>query len=69
MKGNRTFNFKWKLTENYFNAFMVFAFAILVSHSIINNDTNLMSLTVLLGVIFPFIATLIDMKSHEKPKK
>lgn len=64
----RPFRFKWKLTENYFNALMVFGFTILVSHAIVNDDVAMMYLAMFLGVVFPFIATLIDMKSHEEPK-
>ena len=61
------FKFRWKLTENYFNAIMVFACALLVSHAIMYNDINTMGLAVILAIVFPFIGTLIDCKSHEKP--
>jgi hypothetical protein len=64
---NKSFKFKWKLTENYFNAIMVFSFTILVAHAIVYNDLFFMALAAVLGIIFPLIATLIDIKSHEKP--
>jgi hypothetical protein len=66
---SKPFKFRWKLTENYFNAIMVFACALIISHAIMHNDTTMMVLAVVLAIIFPFIGTLIDWKSHQMPKK
>lgn len=65
----KPFDFRWKLTENYFNAFMVFFFTIAVAHSIINKDYGLMTFALIMGLIFPLFATLIDLKSHQNPNK
>ena len=66
---SKPFKFRWKLTENYFNAFMVFFFTLTITHAIINNDSNLLAFAVIMGLIFPILATLIDLKSHQVPKK
>lgn len=69
-KGKREdFNFKWKLTENYFNATIVFIFSLLIIYGFIYNSMLHIILAGLWGLICPFIATFLDKKSHEKVKK
>jgi len=63
------FNFKWKLTENYFNALIVFIFSLLIIYAYIYNSMLHMILAGLWGLVCPFIATFVDKKSHEKVKK
>lgn len=63
------FDFKWKLTENYFNSIMVLVLSVLVVHSIIYRDMISIILTVLWAIVTPFAGTFIDMQSHKKPKK
>lgn len=59
------FNFKWKLTENYFNLFIVLVGAFLIFYALINNNMQYIFLAVLWGLVCPFIATFIDKKSNE----
>ena len=60
------FNFKWKLIENYFNAFLVFLFTLLFVYYLIYHDTSYI-IIILIGVLVgPVLATLLDKKSHEK---
>lgn len=62
------FNFKWKLTENYFNAIIVFIFSLLIIYAFVYNSMPHMIIAGLWGLICPFIATFIDRKSHERRK-
>jgi uncharacterized membrane protein len=64
-KKNESFNFKWKLTENYFNAVIVLIFTLLIIYAFVYNSITHLILAGLFGLICPFIATFIDKKSHE----
>ena len=68
-KRNENFNFKWKLTENYFNATIVFIFTLLIIYAFVYNSLPHVILAGLWGLICPFIATFIDKKSHEGKRK
>ena len=63
------FNFKWKLTENYFNATIVLLFSLLIIYGFVYNSMLHIFLAGIWGLICPLIATFIDKKSHEKVKK
>jgi len=63
------FNFKWKLTENYFNATIVFIFTLLIIYAFVYNSIIHIILAGIWGLVCPFIATFIDKKSHEKTKR
>jgi len=69
MAKNESFNFRWKLTENYFNLFIVLVGALLLIYAIVYNNTTSAVIAILWGLTAPFIATLIDKKSHEKVKR
>jgi hypothetical protein len=60
-----SFNFMWKLTENYFNLFLVLVGSALLIYAIVYNNTLCILLAIAWGLIGPFIATFIDKKSHE----
>lgn len=64
-KRNESFNFKWKLTENYFNVLMVLVGSVLIFYALIHDDVQYIFLAGVWGLICPFIATFIDKKSHE----
>lgn len=64
-KRNSNFNFKWKLTENYFNVFIVLVGSFLIFYALINNNKQYIVLAVIWGLVSPFLATFIDKKSHE----
>jgi len=69
MKKDDDFNFKWKLTENYFNALIVLIFSLLIIYAYVYNSMLHIVLAGLWGLVCPFIATFIDKKSHEKVKR
>ena len=60
------FNFKWKLTENYFNATIVFIFTLLLTYGFVYNSMLHLILAGLWGLVCPFIATFLDKKSNKK---
>ena len=62
---NEKFNFKWKLTENYFNAFIVLVFSLLIIYAFVYKSTIYLILAGIFGLLCPFIATFLDKKSHE----
>jgi hypothetical protein len=68
-KDDENFNFKWKLTENYFNALIVLIFSLLIIYAYVYNSMLHMVLAGLWGLVCPFLATFIDKKSHEKIKR
>ena len=68
-KREENFNFKWKLTENYFNATIVFIFSLLIIYGFVYNSMLHIILAGIWGLICPFIATFIDKKSHEGKRK
>jgi len=59
------FNFKWKLIENLFNAFMVFSFTMLLTYSFVYKSIFYFTVAIIWGCICPIIATFVDKKSHE----
>jgi fatty acid desaturase len=68
-KRDDNFNFKWKLTENYFNATMVLIFTLLIIYAYVYNSFLHLVLAGLWGVVCPFIATFFDKKSHEGKRR
>ena len=60
------FNFKWKLTENYFNAAIVFIFTLLLTYGFVYNSTLHFIIAGVWGLVCPFIATFLDKKSNKK---
>ena len=68
-KREEDFNFKWKLTENYFNATIVFIFSLLLFFGFSTNNMLYLILAGIWGLVCPFIATFFDKKSHEKVKR
>jgi uncharacterized membrane protein len=64
-KKNQNFNFKWKLTENYFNAAIVLIFSLLIIYAFVYNSTTHLILAGVFGLVCPFIATFLDKKSNE----
>jgi len=63
------FNFMWKLTENYFNAIIVFIFTLLIIYAFVYNSMPHLIIAGLWGLVCPFIATFLDKKSHEEKRK
>jgi len=64
-KRKDSFNFKWKLTENYFNLVIVLVGSFLVFYALLYSDVKYIVIAGIWGLIVPYIATLIDKKSHE----
>lgn len=64
-RGREKFNFKWKLIENYFNGFLVFSFTFLFAYGLVYRDKLVLMLSVIWGLIAPFIATFLDKKSQQ----
>ena len=69
MKKEENFNFKWKLTENYFNAMIVLIFSLLIIYAFVYNSFLHLILAGVWGVVCPFIATFLDKKSQGGKRK
>jgi hypothetical protein len=63
------FNFMWKLTENYFNLFIVLVGSFLIFYALVNNDLRFILVAVAWGLVCPFVATFIDKKTTLGKKK
>jgi hypothetical protein len=68
IKKERTFNFKWKLIENYFTALTLFFFTLFFTYGFVYGDLSVLVLAIVWGAISPFIATFLDKKSQEGQK-
>ena len=68
-KDNKNFNFKWKLIENYFNAFILFVFTLFFVYAFVYNSMLHLVIALVWGIICPFVATFIDKKSHQGKRK
>ena len=60
---NKTFDFRWKLVENYSAAIVGAVFIWLLVEGLLHNDSLKLTIATAIIVIAPFLVTFLDRKS------